>query len=100
MNCLKLLTAVPKQKILYGNDRSDDKKIAIAISVFLIKNEFNYSYSELKKVFNKDQSALCRYYEVVQSVSKKPKTDFEKKIDHTLKQMQLLLTEKKINNAK
>lgn len=99
LNAVSELTAVPKQKILYGNDRSDDKKIAVAVCVFLIKNEFEYSYSELKKIFNKDQSALCRYYEIIQSVSKKPKTEFEKKIDSVLKQMQLLLTEKKINNA-
>lgn len=100
LNMVSELTAVPKQKILYGNDRSDDKKMAIAVSVFLIKNEFEYSFSELKKIFNKDQSALCRYYDIVQNMSKKPKTDFDKKLDSILKQMNLLLTEKKLNNGK
>lgn len=99
LNMVSEITSVPKQKILYGNDRSDDKKLAVAVSVYLIKNEFEYSFSDLKKIFNKDQSALCRYYEIVNNISKKPKTDFDKKLDTVLKRMQLLLTEKKLNNA-
>jgi len=99
LNAISELSGVAKQKILYGNDRSDDKKIAVAVSVFVIKNEFNYSFTDLKRIFNKDQSALCRYYEIVQNLSKKPKTDFEKKLDGVLKQMNLLLTEKKLSDG-
>lgn len=99
ISAISEISGVPKQKILYGNDRSDDKKMAVALSVFIIKNEFNYSFTDLKKIFNKDQSALCRYYDLVENLSKKPKTEFEKKLDGTLKQINLLLTEKKLKNA-
>lgn len=99
LNAISEFSGVSKQKILYGNDRSDDKKIAVAVSVFIIKNEFNYSFTDLKRIFNKDQSALCRYYEIAQNISKKPKTEFEKKLENVLKQMKLLLTEKKLSNG-
>jgi len=92
-------TGVPKQKILYGNDRSDEKKIAVAVSVYLIKNEFSYSFTDLKKIFNKDQSALCRYYELVTNLAKKPRTEFEKRMESVLKQTNLYITEKKLKDG-
>ena len=100
LNSVSIITSVPKDRILNGNDRNDDRKIAIAVCVFFIKNEYSYSYNELSRLFNnKTVSTLSRYNTLADSVPKKPKTEFDKRLDNTIKKMNLLITEKKLKNG-
>jgi hypothetical protein len=95
------ITNISKDKILHGNERNDEKKIAIALSVYFVKQETHYSFSQLKKIFNKDEASLYRYNQMIENLKiSKKKTDFEKKIDSYFVNIKLLLTEKKIKNAK
>jgi hypothetical protein len=96
MNAVIDMTGVQKERILHGTDRSDDRKIAVSLCVYYIKNQFGYSYSDLKKIFNKDESALYRYYQTIDNLPQKPKTDFEKKLSEFCKKLQLLITREKI----
>jgi hypothetical protein len=93
------ITSVSKDRILFGSDRSDDRKLAIAACVYFIKNEYAYSLSELKIIFNKDASQLSRYNKIVSSVPEKPKTQFDKKLTNIIRKMKLLINEKKNNNG-
>jgi hypothetical protein len=90
------LTGVSKDRIISGNDRSDERKLALALSVYFIKNEFYYSYSEIKKILNKDESALSRYNSLIERNPQKPITELEKKINECYKKINLLITEKKL----
>jgi len=58
INAVSQITNVSKDRILNGRDRSDERKMATCLCVFYIKNEFKYSYSDLRKIFNKDEAAL------------------------------------------
>lgn len=103
LKCVSEATSVSKDRILHGNDRNDERKIAVSLAVFFIKNHFSYSLSDLKKIFGKDESALSRYNAVVDKFIKstgKPKTDFDKKLDENYKRINLLITEKKLKDAK
>ena len=99
LNSVSSITSVSKDIILTGNERSDDRKIAIAVCVFLIKNEFSYSYHELSRLFNKTVSTLSRYNTLVDRLPHKPKTEFDKRLDNVIKKMNLLITEKKLKNG-
>jgi hypothetical protein len=90
------VTGVTRDRILHGNDRSDERKIAIALAVYFIKDEFLYSYADIKKIFNKDQAQLYRYYALVDKIPDKPKTEFDKTIDSYQKKLTLLITREKI----
>jgi hypothetical protein len=96
MNAVIDMTGVQKERILHGTDRSDERKIALSLCVYYIKNQFGYSYSDLKKIFNKDESALYRYYQTIDNLPQKPKTDFEKKLSEFCKKLELLITREKI----
>lgn len=95
LNSVSETTGVSKERILHGTDRSDDRKMATAMSVYYIKSEFEYSYSDLKKIFNKDESALYRYDNMVKHLLKKPKTNFDKQLAELCKSLELLLTREK-----
>ena len=99
INIVCEITNYRKDKLLIGNERSDDKKIAMALTVYFLKEILLFSYSDLKKLFNKDESALYRYYQMVHERPKKPKTDFDKNLELNYKKINLIITEKKINNA-
>lgn len=99
LNSVSQVTSVSKERILSGSDRTDDRKIAVALCVFFIKNEFYYSYAEIKKIIARDESALSRYYSIVENRSNKPKTEFDKSLDSYFKKINLLITEKKLKNA-
>jgi hypothetical protein len=88
-----------KDKLLVGNERSDDKKIAMSLAVYFLKNTLLYSYGDMKKIFNKDESALYRYYQMVEQRPKKAKTEFDKNLELNYKKINLLITEKKLKNA-
>jgi hypothetical protein len=96
INGVTEITGVQKERILHGTDRSDERKIALSLCVFFIKNEFGYSYSDLKKIFNKDESALYRYYQTIDNLPVKPKTDFDKKLSECSKKLELLITREKL----
>jgi hypothetical protein len=100
LHSISKITSVSKDRITDGNDRSDDRKYAVACSVYFIKKECNYSLAELKLVFNKDVSALSRYNSMVENMPKKPKTDFDKKLDEIVKKMTIILKEKNSQNGK
>ena len=94
-------TSVSIERILRGSDRNDERKISIALVVYFIKNELYYSYSEIKKILNKDESALSRYNSMVDNMcnSKTKKTDFDIELDKHFRKIKLLITEKKIKNG-
>lgn len=96
IKCVSELTGVSKDRILNGNDKSDERKMALSLCVYFIKNEFFYSYSELRKIFNKDESGLSRYNTMVENIPTNPKTDFDKKMVTYVKKINLLITEKKL----
>ena len=58
LSCVNQVTGVSKERILNGNDRNDERKIAIALCVYFIKKEFFYSYGDMSKIFKKDESSL------------------------------------------
>ena len=45
---------ITKDVLLYGNERNDERKMALSLSIYFIKEELKYSYKQLKMVFNKD----------------------------------------------
>jgi hypothetical protein len=96
INVIVEITGVDKERILSGTDKGDERKMAVALSIYYIKVEFKYSYSDLKKIFNKDEGALCRYNKFVEKLPTKPKTDFDKKLTEYCKKVELLLTREKI----
>lgn len=99
LKCVSQVTNVSKDRILSGSDRNDERKIATALSVYFIKKEFFYSYSEISKIFNKDESSLSRYNSLIENIPNKPKADLDKLMDDYLKKINLLITEKKLKNA-
>ena len=94
------ITGVAKDRIINGSDRNDERKIAISLCVFFIKTEFSYTYSDIKNIFNKGESALSRYYTLVETTPKVAKTNFDKKINDYVKKINILITEKKLNDGK
>jgi hypothetical protein len=53
-------TNVAIERIIHGTDKTDERKIAVALSVFFIKTELKYSYGTIKKILKKDEAALSR----------------------------------------
>lgn len=100
INSVAEVTGTSRDRILYGSDRNDERKFAISLCVFFIRNEFSYTFSEMKSIFNKTESALCRYYTIVENLPKQPKTDFDKKLTDYNKKLKLIITEKKLKNGK
>jgi len=95
LNCVFNVTGVDKERILYGTDRNDERKMALALCIYFIRKEFLYSYSELQYILKKDKSGLSRYYSMIENLPKNPKTDFDKKLSSFIKKINLLITEKK-----
>jgi hypothetical protein len=99
LSCVNQVTGVSKERILNGNDRNDERKIAIALCVYFIKKEFFYSYGDVSKIFNKDESSLSRYNSIIENKPEKPKTEFDKNIESYYRKINLLITEKKLKNG-
>lgn len=99
LNCVNQITNVSRERILNGNDRNDERKIAIALCVYFIKKEFYYSYGDMSKIFNKDESSLSRYNSIVENRPDKPKSEFDKNVENYYKKINLLITEKKLKNG-
>jgi hypothetical protein len=96
INAVTEITGVQKERILHGTDRSDERKMAISLCIFFIKNEFGYSYSDLKKIFNKDEAALYRYHQTIDNLPEKPKTEFDKKLTEYSKKLELSIIREKL----
>jgi hypothetical protein len=96
INAVTEITGVQKERILHGTDRSDERKMAISLCIFFIKNEFGYSYSDLKKIFNKDEAALYRYHQTIDNLPVKPKTEFDIKLSECSKKLELLIIREKL----
>lgn len=99
LSSVNQVTGVSKERILNGNDRNDERKIAIALCVYFIKKEFFYSYGDMSKIFNKDESSLSRYNSLIENKPDKPKTEFDKNIENYYRKINLLITEKKLKNG-
>ena len=96
INSVCEVTGTSKDTILYGNDRTDERKIAISLCVYFVKKELDYSFNTLKKIFRKDKSALSRYNTIIEKIPKVPRTEFDKKLSTYQKKINTLITEKKI----
>jgi hypothetical protein len=94
------LVGVPRDRILVGSERNDDRKIAISLCVYFIRKEFNYTFYEMKPIFNKGVSSLCKYYTMIDNLPKNPKLDIDKKITEYVKRMNIIITEKKKKDGK
>ena len=97
------VTGVSKERILHGADRNDERKIAIALCVFFIKSELGYSLGEIKRILNKDESALSRYNSLVEKIKDnkaKIKSNFDKQLEDNYRKINLLITEKNLINGK
>ena len=92
------VTSVSKERILYGTDRNDDRKIALALCVYFIKSEFSYSLSELKRIFKKDESGLSRYFTLVENRPQVPKTDFDERLINYMNKINFIISERKLKN--
>jgi len=95
INYISQITGVLKDRILHGTDRNDERKMAIALCVYFIKKQFEYSYSDLRKIMGKDEAALYRYYKMIESIPEVPKTEFDKILKEYYKKIELyIITEK------
>ena len=99
LKCVTDVTQVSKERILNGSDRNDDRKVATALCVYFIKKEFYYSYGDMSKIFNKDESSLSRYNSLIENIPEKPKSEIDKNIANYLRKINLLITEKKLKNG-
>ncbi len=100
INSVSTITSVSRDRILTGSDRNDERKIATALCVYFIITEFNYSYKDIKNIFNKDTSVLNRYCLIVKNRTDKPRTDYDKTLQSHFSKINLLVTEKKLNDGK
>ena len=96
LEAVSQVSKVDKQRILFGNDRTDERKMALCLSIYFVRENFDYSYSDLSKIFNKDSSAISRYYVSVQNIVKAPKTEFEKKLEDYRKKINYLINERNL----
>lgn len=93
------VTNFSKDRLMVGNERTDEKKIAMSLAVYFLKTTLLYSYGDMKKIFNKDESGLYRYYQMVEQRPKKAKSEFDKNLELNFKKINLIITEKKIKDA-
>ena len=87
------VTTIPIQTIIQGSEKTDERKIAVSLSVYFIKEFCDLSLRELKLVLRKDPSSLSRYFRFAMKIIKKNnhKTDLEKKFMNLYNQMQVQL---------
>jgi hypothetical protein len=98
INAVSDVTSISKDKIINGKDKNDDRKMALALCVHFLKNEFNYSYKDLSPLLKKDTSALSKYNSFVKKLPNESKTEFDKKLESYIKKVKLKIAEKKLND--
>jgi len=90
-------TGVKIERIINGTDKTDERKIAVALCVFFIKRELHHSYSDMKKILKKDEAALSRYFTMVKNVDlENPRGYFDEALSLKIKKLNLVITERKI----
>lgn len=93
------VTTVSRERILYGVERSDEKKIALALAIYFVKQEFGYTHKDLNRIFDKDKSNISKNIALVKQKPLKPKTAFDKKLDEHFKKIDFLIKEKTEKNG-
>jgi hypothetical protein len=92
-------TSVEVERIIHGTDKTDERKIAVALCVYYIKAELKYSYGIIKKILKKDEAALSRYFSLVKRVDmKSPRGTLNQSLCSHINQLNVLFTEKKLNS--
>jgi chromosomal replication initiation ATPase DnaA len=92
------IVGIEKERILNGNSRTDERKIALAVCIYFLKNKMSYSFDELNIIFNKDESVLSRYNSMIDKMSDKPSNDFDRKLSECFSRMSIKFSEKIIKN--
>jgi len=101
LQCVSNVTSIRRELILNGTERTDDRKIALSLSMYFVKEYTSLkSFEDLKKIFKKNVSLIHRNIKMVKEMPTKPKTDFDKKMDSHYKTIEKLIKEKKLNNGK
>jgi len=95
LDSVSKVCSIDKKRIISGTDRTDDRKIAVSLCVYFIKNECNYSFSYIKNIFNKDFSVLSRYNAMIGKLPKNPKSEFDKKLSSHYKKVNEIILERK-----
>lgn len=98
INIVADVTSLSRDRIINGKDKNDERKMALALCVHFLKNEFNYSYKDLSPLLKKDTSALSKYNSFVKKLPSDSKTDFDKKLESYIKKIKLKIAEKKLND--
>jgi chromosomal replication initiation ATPase DnaA len=90
------ITSTPIHVIMNGTEKTDERKTAIALAVYFIKEIVDLSYREIKSILNKDESTLSRYYFFAISIIKKNKvrTEFDKNFLDKYNELQIALINK------
>ena len=95
LDSVSKVCSIDKKRIISGTDRTDDRKIAVSLCIYFIKNECNYSFSYIKNIFNKDFSVLSRYNAMIGKMPKNPKSEFDKKLSSHYKKVNEIILERK-----
>lgn len=98
INIVADVTSLSRDRIINGKDKNDERKMALALCVHFLKNEFNYSYKDLSPLLKKDTSALSKYNSYVKKLPSESKTNFDKKLESYIKKIKLKIAEKKLND--
>lgn len=91
INIIVDVTGVKKERLLFGKDKSEERKMATALCIYYLKQELQHSYASLKKIFQKDESAIYRYHQIILNIPKNPKTEFDKKLNDYIKKIEPLI---------
>jgi len=100
LQCVSNVCGVRRDLILNGTERTDDRKIALCLAMYFMKEYTSIkSFEDLKKIFKKNVSLIHRNIKLVNNMPTKPKTDFDKKMDSHYKTIEKLIKEKKVKNG-
>ncbi len=92
-------TGVTLERLIHGTDKTDERKIAIALSVYFIKTDLGYPYADIKKIMKKDEAALSRYFGLIKSLNPNNlRGDFDKTLYKSYQELNILFTEQKLAN--
>ena len=84
-------TGVSYEQIIYGTEKTDERKIAVSLCVYFIKNQLHYSYSKIKRFIPKDNAALSRYYRNLKTLDmNNPRGFFNKQLLSHYKALELI----------
>ena len=54
INIVADVTSLSRDRIINGKDKNDERKMALALCVHFLKNEFNYSYKDLSPLLKNE----------------------------------------------